>query len=268
VNGHGGASERAARMSRTDLVEAAEQILKPIQQFSRGWMLDRSTAEFGVSLGFRDGEEYWIVGRAGALGDVDPEIAAAALAFIAPDAVREAWEHIPVGMTPSQVTATYALRCTGWGSGALSEFDPARMERLDRLGRQVADGASPALGVLFAAWRSVAQPDDVGARATLTMNVLREMRGAAHIVAVQACGLTPVEAILASPAPPPRSGPAWAEHLGWPGPYRDADEVRAARIDAERLTTQIVAAHLAVLSPDELADFAELVETTRNSINM
>ena len=34
------------------------------------------------------------------------------------------------------------------------------------------------------------------------------------------------------------------------------------------MTTEIIAAHLAVLSPDELADFAELVETTRNSIDM
>jgi hypothetical protein len=251
-----------------DLVDAAERILKPIQQFSRGWMLDRATAEYGVSLGLRTGEEYWIVGRAGALGDVDPEIAAAALAFIAPGAVREAWDHIPPAMTPSQVAATYAMRCTGWGADTLAEFDPERMDRLDRLGRRIADGASPALGVLFAAWRSVPQPDDVGARATLTMQVLREMRGAAHIVAIQACGLTPVEAILASPAPAPRSGPTWAEHLGWPGPYRDPDEVRAARIEAERVTTQIIAAHLAVLSPDELADFAELVETTRNSIDM
>ena len=71
-------------MPRTDLLPAAERILKPIQQFSRGWMLDRATAEYGVSLGLRTGEEYWIVGRAGALGDVDHQIAAAALAFIAP----------------------------------------------------------------------------------------------------------------------------------------------------------------------------------------
>jgi hypothetical protein len=255
-------------MSRTDLVEAAERILKPIQQFSRGWMLDRTTAEFGVSLGLRTGEEYWIVGRAGALGDVDAEIAAAGLAFIAPGAVREAWEHIPPGMTPSTVAATYAGRCTEWGTETLAEFDPDRMERLDRLGRRIADGASPALGVLFAAWRSVDQPEDAGARATLTMQVLREMRGAAHIVAIQACGLTPVEAILASPAPAPRSGAPWAEHLGWPGPFRDPEEVRAARFEAERVTTEIIAAHLAVLSHDELADFAELVETTRNSIDM
>ena len=162
-------------MSRTDLVEAAERILKPIQQFSRGWMLDRTTAEFGVSLGLRTGEEYWIVGRAGALGDVDAEIAAAGLAFIAPGAVREAWEHIPPGMTPSTVAATYAGRCTEWGTETLAEFDPDRMERLDRLGRRIADGASPALGVLFAAWRSVDQPEDAGARAMLTMQVLREM---------------------------------------------------------------------------------------------
>ena len=128
----------------------------------------------------------------------------------------------------------------------------------------------PALrsGVLFAAWRSVAQPDDVGGRATLTMQVLREMRGAAHIIAIQACGLTPLDAILASPAPAPRSGVPWAENLGWRGPFRDPEEVRASRLEAERLTTEIIAAHLAVLSPDELADFAELVDTTRNSIDM
>jgi hypothetical protein len=255
-------------MSRTDLLQAAERILKPIQQFSRGWMLGRATADYGVSLGLRTGEEYWIVGRAGALGDVDHPVAAAALAFIAPEAVREAWQHLPPAMTPSQVARTYAARCTDWGTATLAAFDPERIERLDRLGRRIADGASPALGVLFAAWRSVAQPDDVGARATLTMQVLREMRGAAHIIAIQACGLAPVDAILASPAPAPRTGVAWAEHLGFRGPFPDPDEVRPARLEAERVTTEIIAAHLDVLSPAELADFAELVETTRNSIDM
>lgn len=255
-------------MSRTDLLGSAERILKPIQQFSRGWMLDRATSDYGVSLGLRTGEEYWIVGRGGALGDVHHQIAAAAIAFVAPDTVRAAWEHLPSGMTPSKVFETYASRCTEWGTETLAVFDPARMERLDRLGRRVADGASPALGVLFTAWRAVAPPDDVGGRATLTMQVLREMRGAAHIIAIQACGLTPVDAILASPAPPPRSGAPWAEHLGWPGPFRDPEEVRTARLEAERVTTEIIAAHLAVLSPDDLADFAELVETTRNSIDM
>ena len=147
-------------------------------------------------------------------------------------------------------------------------FEPDRMERLDTFGRRIADGASASLGVLFAAWRSVEQPDDVGGRATLTMQVLREMRGAAHIVAIQACGLTPLDAILASPAPAPRSGVPWAENMGWSGPFRDPEEVRASRLEAERLTTEIIAAHLAVLSPDELADFAELVDTTRNSIDM
>ncbi|MGZ8615378.1 MAG: helix-turn-helix domain-containing protein [Actinomycetota bacterium] len=255
-------------MTRTDLVEAAERILRPIQQFSRGWMLERSTADYGVSLGLRTGEEYWIVGRGGALGDVDHRIAAAALAFIAPDAVREAWEHVPPGMTPGQVARTYAKRCTDWGTDTLAAFDPARMERLDRLGRRIVDGASPALGALFTAWRSVPEPGDVGGRAALTMQVLREMRGAAHIIAIQACGLTPVDAILASPAPAPRTGVPWAEHLGFRGPFRDPDEVRPARLEAERVTTEIIAAHLGVLSPDELTDFAELVETTRNSIDM
>ena len=142
------------------------------------------------------------------------------------------------------------------------------MTRLDLLGRMVADAAAPALGALFAGWRAVPQPADVGGRVSLTMHVLREMRGAAHIIAIQACGLSPLDAILASPAPAPRSGAPWAEHLHWSGPFRDPEEVKVQRLDAETVTSKIMARHFGVLSEGELAEFAELAETTRNSIDM
>jgi len=71
--------------------------------------------------------------------------------------------------------------------------------------------------------------------------VLRELRGGAHIIAVNACGITPLQAVLTSPAPPPRSGPVWAEHLGWRGPFSDAAAAREPRAEAERLTSKIIA---------------------------
>jgi len=150
----------------------------------------------------------------------------------------------------------------------LAGFDRGDMERLDGLGRRVAAAASPALGAVFAGWRAIPEPDDVGALVALTMHVLRELRGGAHIIAVQACGLTPLDAVLVSPAPRPRSGPEWAEHLGWSGPFPDVEHKRPLRLDAERLTSQLMAPVLAALDEDELAEFAELVETTRNAIDM
>lgn len=124
------------------------------------------------------------------------------------------------------------------------------------------------MGVLFAGWRAQPQPDDVNARVALTMHVLRELRGGAHIIAVNASGITPLDAVLASPAPPPRSGPVWAEHLGWSGPFADASDARDARADAERLTSRMLVPIYGSIGDAALAEFAELVETTRNAIDI
>jgi hypothetical protein len=142
------------------------------------------------------------------------------------------------------------------------------MTRLDVLGRTIADAADGSIGALFAGWRAQPQPDDVNARVALTMHVLRELRGGAHIVAINACGLTPLDAVLVSPAPAPRSGPVWAEHLGWSGPFAEAQGARTARPEAERLTSRILAPIYGSIGDVALDEFAELVETTRNAIDM
>ena len=105
-------------------------------------------------------------------------------------------------------------------------------------------------------------------RVALTTQVLREMRGAAHIAAVLASRLSPVEAVLASPAPAPRSGPGWAEHLGWEGPFADPAAFVEARLASEALTSTIMERYFGVLDAAERAEFVELVDTTRNAIDM
>jgi len=253
---------------RSDVPAAVERILKPIQQFVRGWMMSESTVALGNEMGLSSGNQFWVVGRAGVVGDCDADVAAGGLAFHGPDAVRRQWESLPGDLTPRLVAAAYATCCCQWGTETLAAFDPTRMERLDVLGRRIVDAAPASLGPLFAGWRAMPTAIDVGGRVALTGHVLREMRGAAHIIAIQACGLTPVEAILASPAAPPRSGPEWAERMGFTGPFRDPGEVRAQRIEAEALTSRIMARHVGALDADELAEFAELIETTRNAIDM
>jgi hypothetical protein len=248
--------------------DQVERILKPIQQFVRGWMMGPPAEELAAGLGLRSENDLWIIGRAGVLGDCPPEVAAAGLAFIGLPGVRAAWESMPEGLTPTEVAAAYAGICADWGAMELARFDQHRMHRLDELGRAIADAADGSIGALFAGWRAMPQPDNVGARVALTINVLREMRGGAHIIAVHACGITPLDAVLASPAAPPRSGPPWAEHLHWPGPFRDPADVRDARARAERMTSEILHSIYGSLGPDRLDEFSELIETTRNAINM
>lgn len=252
----------------TSTLEAVAALKRPIQQWTRGWMLVKETDARGVALGLRDGEQFWIVGRAGVLGDCKADIAIAGLAYIAPERVRSAWDHLPPGLTPPEIAEAYTACILDWGERELPRFGDERLDRLDELARRVEDAAPASMGAVFAGWRAVRPPAGSGARVALTMHVMRELRGAASIVAALAVGLTPLQAVLASPAPPPRTGPRWAEHLGWEGPFEEVEPLRARRERAEDLNNEILVPYFDVLDAAELADLVDLVTSIRDAIDM
>jgi hypothetical protein len=253
---------------RPDSLAAVVDLKRPIQQWTRGWMLTKATDDRGVELGLESGRQFWICGRAGVIGDGDAAVAAAAVAFLDPAEVRRYWESLPPHMPPRAVAQAYAERIYEWGDSELPRFGHATLRTLEDLSRRVIDAAPCSLGVLFAGWRAMPSPHTLEARVALTMHVMREMRGAAHIAALNAVGMTPLQAVLASPAPPPRSGPEWAEHLGWIGPFEDPAALRAARDEAEDLTNEILARYFDVLSTDEVGELAQLLADTRDAIDM
>lgn len=255
-----------ATQGRTARVIA--ELKHPVQQWTRGWMFAASTPERGMELGLRSGRHFWILGRAGVLGTCGSDVAVAGLAYLAPSLVEEAWQAVPADLSPGDIASAYAACAIEWGQRALPTFGEQRVGRLDQLARRVIDAAPASVGSVFAGWRALAVPDDVFGRAALSMHVLRELRGAASIIAMHAVGLTPLQAVLASPAPPPRSGPAWAEHLGWSAPFEDAAPHLQQRRVAEDLNNQILAPFFDVLDSEELDEFAHLVVDIRNSIDM
>ncbi|MEZ5226300.1 MAG: hypothetical protein R2710_06390 [Acidimicrobiales bacterium] len=178
--------------------EAIERTFKPLQQFTRGWMMAPATADYGVAVGMRSGNDFWIVGRAGVMGDCTAETATAVLGFKEPSSVAAAWAAIPEHLSPSMVAAEYAGRVLAWGDAELARFDPERMERLHLLGRRIIDAAPASLGAIFEGWRRMPQGETYGQRVAMTTQTLREMRGAAHLVAILSVGLTPLGTILAS----------------------------------------------------------------------
>ncbi len=254
-------------MSST-VIETIDRLAKPTQQFTRGWMLTKPTVAYGQSLGLASGSHFWMGGRAGVLGECTAETAIAGLVFHAPDLIRKAWEDVPAGMTHQRIAEEYAGRAIAWGEETLGVFDPARLEVLDRGARRIIEAAPTSLGAVFAGWRALPQPESVTGRVGLTTQVFREMRCAAHIAAVTAVGLTPVQAILSSTNAPPRTGPEYAERMGFTGPFPDPALFRERRLEAEVLTTAILEPYFSVLEPDELAEFAEVFESTRHAIVM
>jgi len=110
------------------------------------------------------GWSFYVAGRGGALGDVRPDTVAAALGFIADDAVRDGWDTARRITPPSQVAAQHLAECCRWGRELLDGFHG--VHRLVTLAERVVLAADPAGLALFAAWRSMPMPEDgPGARA-------------------------------------------------------------------------------------------------------
>ena len=84
-------------MTTMTTIDVAQATGKPILEFGRAWMVSPATATRAAELELVASGRFgfWVSGRAGVLGDVDPSVAASALGFMAPSAVREYWSVRP-----------------------------------------------------------------------------------------------------------------------------------------------------------------------------
>jgi len=247
----------ADRMHRASVVEHSA---KPILEIGRQWMLDERTVERSAALGLDGPFGFWTLGRAGVLGDVDADLAAAAIGFMAPALVRHYWESRPADVDPSDIASEYALAAADWAGRTLADLSSARLERLVVLAQRVLAEAQPSVGVLFAGWRLLDVPLGPPGATAVVLNCLRELRGGAHLSAVQAVGLGPCGAIM-STDDPVRGGEPWATRFGWEAPFPARDPVR--RREAEAMTTTICRPAYSCLSADEGNEFVDLVSEVR-----
>jgi hypothetical protein len=248
----------------TTAVEASDATAIPILEFGRAWMSSPDVQARAADLGLAPGFSFWVNGRAGALGDVGSDVAAAAIGFMAPDLVREHWDSRPSDVTPRRAAMEYAAVAAAWGREAVADVPVPDLERIAELGYRVADASLPSCGALFAGWRALDRPDDPAGNATHALQVLREMRGGAHLSAVAAAGLTPHHAIISFTADPVRGGVRGAERFGWTAPHPEPDEAAKAR--AEEMTTIAACGGFEALSEAERSEFVELVLAAREAI--
>jgi len=241
-------------------LEIVDATAKPILEIGRAWMLAPATAERATELGLELPFGFWVNGRAGVLGDVGPDVAAAAIGFMYPPLAHHYWNGRPASLSAGAAARAYAEAAAAWGREALAAVPEADLVEVTALAKRVADAAQPSVGALFAGWRALDVPADPAGAATVTLNVLREMRGGAHISAAHASGLGPLGAIIAAPDQV-RGGTAGAERFGWPQPWPAPDEAR--RTEAERMTSLICAPAYASLDGAAGPRFVELVTAVR-----
>ena len=234
----------------------AEASAAAVSGMGSGFLLDPATYMAGAAKGFT-GLDFYFAGRAGVLGEVDADLATAALVFFSPDVVRTNWEQGKGVMDRVDASQALAECCANWADGHLADdVDWARLGEL--AGKVVA--AAPAIGApLFAGWRQLPVPEDPKQRALHQLNVLRELRMARHGAAVVAVGLDIADAVR-------HRNPGLLGIYGWP--EASVPDGFAARWDeAERLTNVGSARDYAVLDDGEAADFVRLGEAALAAVS-
>jgi hypothetical protein len=220
------------------------------------WLMADSTREAAAARGMAPGLASYAVGRLGVLGDCPVDNVVGAAFFWQPDFLRAHVEEGRATTAPADGAAIYAEICQRWGDERLAGFGGS--DRLGELCERVVASASPNGAPLFVGWRDQPLPDRGPGRTFQLCQTMRELRFARHTVAVQAAGMSPLEAILAGPA-----GEWNAEFFGWPRPYPEVAHLTDQRDEIESHTDRLHAPDFDVLTDDERAELRVLAKAAR-----
>lgn len=238
-----------ARHTRRALVDLGGRFMTSVEMF-----------EAGDHLGL-PGPVLYFRGRTGACGELGADAAAALLAIFPHRVIRHVWENTgPVAGTAA--ATAYAGACAAWGRNNL-KIAADDLERAAELVERVIDAADVAGFGLFAGWRGWPRPNDPPGSAAHAFAVLRELRGALHLAALQVEGIEIALAVLADPS----GGLERLRRLAWDEPAIEAAQGRAAeRADlaarwrrAEDTTDIAFGRRAGVLSGAERAELASLI---------
>jgi len=254
-----GARPRARQNDPVTPEQAAAAAKLAVLELGGAFSDDPKTMRRARQIGLT-GWAFYVAGRGGALGDVRADTVAAALGFIAPEAVQDGWDAARKVAPPDEIAADNLAECCRWGRERLDSF--YALPRLVELSERVVISAEAAGMPLFAAWRAMPLPDDSpGARAAVLAHLLREHRGQAHLLAIRASGLTPLEAIIAGP-----DGQAGATAFGWQPPYPPFEPLVRRRSWAEALTDRIAGDAYRSLPPGERVELVNLLDAAAASV--
>ena len=215
-------------MTPEELVAAA---CPKIGALGSAFYFDPATVARGKEHGL-DGFRFYILGRGGVLGDVEPRVIVSAFGYFHPAVIERMWTTARAKVEPREAGRLYLDCCREFGRAHLSGV--AGLDAFCEAAAAVNAAADPAGLALYAGISAEPLADDLAARAMQLVTVLRELRGSAHLVAVVASGLAPnVAHYLRRPNDYATFG--WGETAP-----EVTDEDRARHARAEQLTDQLV----------------------------
>lgn len=193
-----------------------------------------------------DGFRFYVLGRGGVLGDVEPPVVGSAFGYWNPLLIDRIWKSAKerADVSPRECARLY-LECSA-AFGRETFADVAGLQAFCDAAQKVHGAVNPAGLALYAGYVDEPLVADLPGRAMQLVTILREFMGSAHLVAVLAVGLEPKVAHGV------RRPEMW-ESFGYgdePLPT-DTGEVRGLLAEADALTQRLITPAYAVLSDTE-----------------
>jgi hypothetical protein len=231
--------------------ELADVLADPIQVLGMSFYFDELTKARGREHGINVVEFYGL-GRAGVLGDVETSTVIDAFTFFDPSLIDYFWTSAKTKADPVSTASAHLNAAYEFADRTFGAVDPGLLALFSDAARRVIDAQALGVCLLVDGYRQFPAPSDPVHGAYLGAILLRELRGGLHIRAVADADLDIVAACYLQ-------GP---EVFALHGYKEDAapmvtEELREKKRRAEELTNAAMATALAVLSDEQRDSLAE-----------
>jgi hypothetical protein len=222
--------------------ELVSLIAEPIQVLGMSFYFDPLTKAKSKELGINVYEFYGL-GRAGTLGDVDASTVFDVFRFFDSSLIEFFWTNAKTKADPVAIAAEHVQAAYDFADHTFGGVDRGVLGNFAEAARCVIDAQPVGVCALVDGYRQYPAPSDPVHGAYLGAILLRELRGGVHIHAVDEVGLNAIEACYIH-------GPDVFSLHG----YKEEDapviteELREKKRRAEELTNAAIASAFAVLS--------------------
>ena len=227
-------------MNNQELLDAACPL---INDMGAAFYFIPETLAVGKAMGL-GGMEFYVQGRAGQMGNTEPEAVAAAFGYFKPALLKSVLDAANAKSEPRVSGAAFMNACATMSRAKLSGV--ADLDALVAVLEKVNNAADGDGLALYAAINTEKLAEDAAGRLLQLIAILREYRGSAHLVALRAAGVDSRTAHY-------MKRPDMWKQFGYTEEEAPVitDVVKAARAEAENITDRIVEPAYAVLSDAE-----------------
>lgn len=175
------------RMSPVEIMRATDAI----GTVGAAFYFHPDTLARGKEAGL-DGFRFYVLGRGGVLGDVEPAVVHGAFGYFHPALIAKMWTTASEKVAPREAARMYHRCAHELGRKALAEVEG--LDGFVDATTQIIGSVEGASLPLFTAMRAEPVPDDLPAAAMHQAMVLRELRGSVHLLSLVAQGLDSAKA--------------------------------------------------------------------------